>query len=324
MLSIFVPVFSFCAKSATCRKRFKIRYRLLVVKNFISVIILLSKCTKLGIIFSASFAVCVFLYKMGSMNTRAAQLKAFDRLLTIMDELREQCPWDKKQTMQTLRHLTIEETYELGDAILDNDLNEVKMELGDVLLHIVFYAKIGSETGDFDIADVANAISDKLVSRHPHIYGDVKVTDAEEVKRNWEQLKLKEGKRSVLEGVPKSLPAMVKANRIQDKVAGVGFDWERPEQVFEKVKEELGELQDEVATGKEERIESEFGDVLFSMINYARFLGVNPENALERTNKKFINRFQFLERKASKLKKSLKEMTLEEMDVYWNEAKRGE
>lgn len=261
---------------------------------------------------------------MGSMNTRAAQLKAFDRLLTIMDELREQCPWDKKQTMQTLRHLTIEETYELGDAILDNDLNEVKMELGDVLLHIVFYAKIGSETGDFDIADVANAISDKLVSRHPHIYGDVKVTDAEEVKRNWDQLKLKEGKRSVLEGVPKSLPAMVKANRIQDKVAGVGFDWERPEQVFEKVKEELGELQDEVATGKEERIESEFGDVLFSMINYARFLGVNPENALERTNKKFINRFQFLERKASKLKKSLKEMTLEEMDVYWNEAKRGE
>lgn len=241
-----------------------------------------------------------------------------------MDELREQCPWDQKQTMQTLRHLTIEETYELGDAILDNDLNEIKMELGDVLLHIVFYAKIGSETGDFDMADVANAISDKLISRHPHIYGDVKVTDAEEVKRNWEQLKLKEGKNSVLEGVPKSLPAMVKANRIQDKVAGVGFDWEKPEQVFEKVKEELGELQDEVATGTEERIESEFGDVLFSMINYARFLGVNPENALERTNKKFINRFQFLEAKASELKKSLKEMTLEEMDVYWNEAKKGE
>lgn len=261
---------------------------------------------------------------MGNMNTRAAQLNAFDRLLTIMDELREQCPWDQKQTMQTLRHLTIEETYELGDAILDNDLNEIKMELGDVLLHIVFYAKIGSETGDFDMADVANAISDKLISRHPHIYGDVKVTDAEEVKRNWEQLKLKEGKNSVLEGVPKSLPAMVKANRIQDKVAGVGFDWEKPEQVFEKVKEELGELQDEVATGTEERIESEFGDVLFSMINYARFLGVNPENALERTNKKFINRFQFLEAKASELKKSLKEMTLEEMDVYWNEAKKGE
>lgn len=285
---------------------------------------MLSKCTKLGIIFSASFPVCVFLLKMGNMNTRAAQLNAFDRLLTIMDELREQCPWDQKQTMQTLRHLTIEETYELGDAILDNDLNEIKMELGDVLLHIVFYAKIGSETGDFDMADVANAISDKLISRHPHIYGDVKVTDAEEVKRNWEQLKLKEGKNSVLEGVPKSLPAMVKANRIQDKVAGVGFDWEKPEQVFEKVKEELGELQDEVATGTEERIESEFGDVLFSMINYARFLGVNPENALERTNKKFINRFQFLEAKASELKKSLKEMTLEEMDVYWNEAKKGE
>ncbi len=271
--------------------------------------------------FSASCNVYVFLLKIDDMNSRAAQLQAFDRLLTIMDELREQCPWDKKQTMQSLRHLTIEETYELGDAILDHDLEEIKMELGDVLLHIVFYAKIGSETGSFDIADVANAICDKLVSRHPHIYGDVKVSDAEEVKRNWEQLKLKEGKKSVLEGVPQSLPAMVKANRIQDKVAGVGFDWERPEQVFEKVQEELGELQEEVAKGKEERMEAEFGDVLFSMINYARFLGVNPENALERTNKKFIKRFQFLEAKASELKKSLKEMTLEEMDVYWNEAK---
>ncbi|MEH6513802.1 MAG: nucleoside triphosphate pyrophosphohydrolase, partial [Maribacter arcticus] len=241
------------------------------------------------------------------MNSRKDQLKALDRLLTIMDELREQCPWDKKQTMQSLRHLTIEETYELGDAILDNDLNEVKMELGDLLLHILFYAKIGSETKDFDIADVANAICDKLINRHPHIYGDVKVADAEEVKRNWEQIKLKEGKKSVLEGVPRSLPALVKANRIQDKVAGVGFDWEKPEQVFEKVQEELGELQVEVASGEVDKIESEFGDVLFSMINYARFLGVNPENALERTNKKFIKRFQYLEKNAKQMGKDLQD-----------------
>ena len=258
------------------------------------------------------------------MNSRKDQLKALDRLLTIMDELREQCPWDKKQTMQSLRHLTIEETYELGDAILDNDLNEVKMELGDVLLHILFYAKIGSETKDFDIADVANAICDKLINRHPHIYGDVKVADAEEVKRNWEQIKLKEGKKSVLEGVPRSLPALVKANRIQDKVAGVGFDWEKPEQVFEKVQEELGELQVEVASGDVDKIESEFGDVLFSMINYARFLGVNPENALERTNKKFIKRFQYLEKNAKQMGKDLQDMTLKEMDVFWNEAKSNE
>lgn len=255
------------------------------------------------------------------MNNRKNQLKGLDRLLTIMEELRDQCPWDKKQTMQSLRHLTIEETYELGDAILDNDLDEVKMELGDVLLHIVFYAKIGSETGAFDIADVANAICDKLIHRHPHIYGDVKVADAEEVKRNWEQIKLEEGKKSVLEGVPRSLPALVKASRIQEKVAGVGFDWENPEQVFEKVQEELGELQVEVASGTSEDIESEFGDVLFSMINYARFLGVNPENALERTNKKFIKRFQFLEQKASTMGKALKDMTLSEMDIFWNEAK---
>ena len=258
------------------------------------------------------------------MNTRKEQLEALDRLLTIMDELREQCPWDKKQTMQSLRHLTIEETYELGDAILDNDLNEVKMELGDVLLHIIFYSKIGSETNDFDIADVANAICDKLVNRHPHIYGDVKVIDAEDVKRNWEQIKLKEGKKSVLEGVPKSLPALVKANRIQDKVSGVGFDWEEPQQVFEKVQEELGELQVEVKAGDIEKIEAEFGDVLFSMINYARFLGVNPENALERTNKKFIKRFQYLEVKAKEIGKEMNDMSLEEMDVYWNEAKTKE
>ncbi|MDV7139621.1 nucleoside triphosphate pyrophosphohydrolase [Maribacter sp. TH_r10] len=255
------------------------------------------------------------------MNSRALQLKAFDRLLTIMDELREQCPWDKKQTMQTLRHLTIEETYELGDAILEDDLVEVKKELGDVLLHIVFYSKIGSETNDFDIADVCNSICEKLINRHPHIYGDITVKDEEEVKRNWENIKLKEGKKSVLEGVPKGLPALVKANRVQDKVAGVGFDWEKPEQVFEKVQEELSELQEEVKSGNPDKMEAEFGDVLFSMINYARFLNINPENALERTNKKFIGRFQYLESKAKEAGKSLKEMTLGEMDVYWEEAK---
>lgn len=256
------------------------------------------------------------------MNSREEKLKAIDRLLTIMDELREQCPWDRKQTMESLRHLTIEETYELGDAILDGDMEEIRKELGDVLLHLVFYSKIGSETNDFDIADVANGICDKLIDRHPHIYGDVEVENEEDVKRNWESLKLKEGKRSVLEGVPKSLPAMVKANRIQDKVAGVGFDWEEPQQVFEKLKEELEELQHEVNENNQDEIESEFGDVLFSMINYARFLKVNPENALERTNKKFISRFQYLEKKASEKGKSLQDMTLAEMDVYWNEAKK--
>ena len=256
------------------------------------------------------------------MSDRTTQLKAFDRLLTIMDELREQCPWDKKQTMESLRHLTIEEVYELGDAILDNDLEEVKKELGDVLLHIVFYSKIGSETNTFDIADVCNSICDKLVNRHPHIYGEVKVNDEEDVKRNWEQLKLKEGKKSVLEGVPKSLPAIVKASRIQDKVAGVGFDWEKPEQVFEKVEEELAELKAEIKAGNTDAIESEFGDVLFSMINYARFLKVNPENALERTNKKFIKRFQYLEEKSKTLDKSLKDMTLSEMNTFWEEAKK--
>lgn len=256
------------------------------------------------------------------MNSRKEQLAAFDRLLSIMDELRAQCPWDKKQTMESLRHLTIEETYELGDAILENDLTEVKKELGDVLLHIVFYAKIGSETNDFDMADVANEICDKLISRHPHIYGDVEVADEEEVKRNWENLKLKEGKKSVLEGVPKSLPALVKANRIQDKVAGVGFDWEEPQQVFEKLQEELAELQHEISENNTEKIEQEFGDVLFSMINYARFLKVDPENALERTNKKFIKRFQYLENKAKEQGKALRDMTLAEMDVYWNEAKK--
>lgn len=255
------------------------------------------------------------------MNTRSEKLNAFDRLLTIMEELREGCPWDKKQTMQSLRHLTIEETYELGDAILENDLEEVKKELGDLLLHIVFYAKIGSETGDFDIADVANDICEKLINRHPHIYGDVQVENEEEVKQNWENIKLKEGKKSVLQGVPSGLPALVKANRIQEKVAGVGFDWEKPEQVFEKVKEELSELQEETKQGNADRLESEFGDVLFSMINYARFLDINPENALERTNKKFIKRFQYLENKAKEAGKSLKDMSLAEMDVFWEEAK---
>jgi len=256
------------------------------------------------------------------LNSRAQQLEAFNRLLDIMDELREKCPWDKKQTLESLRHLTIEETYELGDAILDNDLQEIKKELGDVLLHIVFYAKIGAEKKSFDIADVANTISDKLIERHPHIYGDIKVDNEEEVKQNWEKLKLKEGKKSVLEGVPRSLPAMVKANRIQDKVAGVGFDWEEPQQVWEKVQEELLELNYEIERGNVEEIESEFGDVLFSIINYARFINVNPENALEKTNKKFIKRFQFLEQAAKEKGKILSDMSLAEMDVFWNQAKK--
>lgn len=256
------------------------------------------------------------------MNSRSQQLQSFERLLNIMDDLRAKCPWDRKQTMQTLRHLTIEETYELGDAILDNDLQEVKKELGDVLLHIVFYSKIGSETNSFDIADVCNEICEKLISRHPHIYGDVTVENEEEVKQNWEKLKLKEGKKSVLEGVPQSLPALVKASRIQDKVKGVGFDWEEPEQVWDKVQEELQELRDEIEVGNHEKMEAEFGDVLFSMINYARFLKINPEDALERTNKKFIKRFQYLESKAAELGKSLSDMTLAEMDVFWNEAKK--
>ncbi|MDG1397248.1 MAG: nucleoside triphosphate pyrophosphohydrolase [Polaribacter sp.] len=256
------------------------------------------------------------------MNSRKEQLSAINRLLDIMDNLREKCPWDKKQTLESLRHLTIEETYELADAILENDLPEIKKELGDVLLHIVFYSKIGSEKNAFDIADVANSICDKLIARHPHIYGDVKVDNEEDVKRNWEQLKLKEGKKSVLEGVPKSLPAVVKANRIQDKVSGVGFDWEKPEQVWEKVQEELSELNEEIKAGNNENIEKEFGDVLFSMINYARFIGVNPENALEKTNKKFINRFQYLEKAAKKENKQLSDMSLEEMDVFWNESKK--
>ncbi len=272
----------------------------------------------MGLVNDSSLYFCP---KSETMNSREKQLEALDRLLTIMDELRAQCPWDKKQTMETLRHLTIEETYELGDAILDKDLNEVKKELGDLLLHIFFYAKIGSETKDFDIADVAHDISEKLIQRHPHIYGDVNVADEEDVKRNWEAIKLSEGKKSVLEGVPVSLPALVKANRIQDKAAGVGFDWEEPGQVLEKVKEELEELNTEIGSGDQKAVESEFGDVLFSLVNYARFLKINPENALERTNKKFIHRFKHLEAKAKETGQSLTEMSLEEMDVYWNEAK---
>ena len=256
------------------------------------------------------------------MQPKIKEIAAFARLLNIMDELREKCPWDRKQTMQSLRHLTIEETYELADAILEEDLDEVKKELGDLLLHIVFYAKIGSEQKAFDISDVANSICEKLINRHPHIYGDVTVEDEEEVKRNWENLKLKEGKKSVLGGVPQSLPALVKANRIQEKVAGVGFDWEEPQQVFAKLKEELEEFQEEVDKGDRAKMEAEFGDVLFSMVNYARFLDINPENALERTNKKFIKRFQYLEKKAKENGKTLKEMSLSEMDVFWEEAKQ--
>ena len=255
------------------------------------------------------------------MTRREYQLQAFDRLLTVMDELRSQCPWDQKQTMETLRPLTIEETYELADAILDQNTEEIKGELGDLLLHIVFYSKIGSETNDFDIADVLDAVCEKLIKRHPHIYGDVKVKNEEDVKQNWEKIKLKEGKKSVLEGVPNSLPALVKASRIQDKVAGVGFDWEMPEQVLEKVEEELQEFKTEVDQNNTNAMESEFGDVLFSLINYARFLKINPENALERTNKKFIKRFQYLENQVKLKQRTLSSMTLAEMDVLWEEAK---
>jgi len=248
------------------------------------------------------------------------KLKAFERLLVIMDELRAKCPWDMKQTMESLRHLTIEETYELSDAIIDGDLNEIKKELGDIMLHLVFYSKIGSETGAFDIADVLNGVCEKLISRHPHIYGDVVVSGEEEVKANWEKLKLKEGNKSVLEGVPKSLPSLVKASRIQDKARGVGFDWDHAGQVWEKVQEEIAELKAEVDSGSD-KIEEEFGDVLFSLINYARFLNINPDDALERTNRKFIKRFQFLERESLKDGKELGAMSLDEMDVYWNRAK---
>jgi len=250
---------------------------------------------------------------------REAKLKAFDRLLTIMDELRENCPWDKKQTMETLRHLTIEETYELSDAIIENDLDEVKKELGDLMLHLVFYARLGSERKEFDVADVLNGVSEKLIRRHPHIYGDTKVDGEQEVKENWEKIKLQEkGNQSVLGGVPKSLPALVKAMRIQEKARGVGFDWDSQDQVWDKVKEELNEFE---AESEGEKQKEEFGDLLFSLINYARFVDINPEESLERTNKKFIKRFQFLEAESKKDGKRMGEMTLEEMDVYWERAK---
>ena len=252
------------------------------------------------------------------MNTVEQKKEAFERLLTIMDELREKCPWDMKQTLESLRHLSIEEVYELGDAILDGNMEEVKKELGDLFLHLVFYSRIASETEAFDIADVLNSICEKLISRHPHIYGDTVVKDEAEVLSNWEKLKLKEGKKSVLEGVPRSLPAMVKAQRIQDKAKGVGFDWDNADQVWEKVLEELNEFKE--AKTKEDQ-EEEFGDLLFSLINYARFKGIHPEDALEKTNKKFIYRFQYLETESAKDGKQMGEMTLNEMDEYWNRAK---
>ncbi len=251
---------------------------------------------------------------------REKKLQAFDRLLTIMDELRENCPWDKKQTWESLRHLSIEEVYELSDAILEADKKEVCNELGDLMLHLLFYSRIGSETNDFDIADVLEGIAEKMIRRHPHIYGDTEVADEEEVKRNWEQIKLKEGKKKrVLGGVPTSLPAMVKAQRIQEKARGVGFDWDNKEDVWEKVKEEVEEF--EHAKNADER-EAEFGDLLFSLINYARFENINPETALERTNKKFIKRFNYIEEKTISQGRSLEEMSLEEMDKLWEEAKK--
>ena len=258
------------------------------------------------------------------------KLKAFERLLNIMDELRENCPWDKKQTIESIRHLTIEETYELSDAIMEKDMLNIKKELGDILLHIVFYARIASETKDgttsrntgFNITDIINSLCEKLIFRHPHIFGDVKVENEQQVKENWEKLKLKEGNKSVLGGVPASLPALIKASRIQEKARAVGFDWDKPEQVWEKVQEEIAEFKHEIDTNSsKEKMEGEFGDVLFSLINYARFKDINPEDALEKTNKKFIKRFQYLEQEAGKSGKQLSEMTLAEMDVYWNKAK---
>lgn len=260
---------------------------------------------------------------------RQAQLMAFDRLLTIMDELREQCPWDKKQTIESLRHLTIEETYELSDAIMEGDMQEIKKELGDVMLHLVFYARIASETNAFDISDVLHSICEKLIHRHPHIYGDVKVENEAQVKQNWEAIKLKEsgGNKSVLGGVPATLPALVKAMRIQEKARGAGFDWEEKTQVWEKVEEEMEEFKMEFNVVDNqainvEKAEAEFGDLLFSLVNYARFININVETALERTNRKFIKRFNYLEAKAKEQGKTLQDMTLAEMDVYWEEAKR--
>jgi XTP/dITP diphosphohydrolase len=254
------------------------------------------------------------------MNTIDKKLEAFKKLLEIMDELRVKCPWDHKQTNETLRNLTIEETYELADAVTENKPVEIMKELGDLMLHIVFYAKIGSDNGDFDIGDVLNSLNKKLIYRHPHVYGEIKVNDHEDVKKNWEELKMREGK-TVLSGVPVNLPAMIKANRIQDKVKAVGFDWEEKSQIWEKVHEELSELGKEVADGVHEKIESEFGDLIFSIINAARLYEVDPESALEKTNKKFIKRFNWLEKKTKEMGKSLKEMTLDEMNKIWESAK---
>ena len=256
------------------------------------------------------------------MNNTEEKLKAFERLLNVMDELRAKCPWDREQTLESLRNLTIEETYELADAILDQDLEEVRKELGDLMLHIVFYAKIGSEKGAFDIADVLNGICEKLIFRHPHVFGERKVKDAAEVIGNWEELKIKEGNRSVLSGVPVSLPAMIKAHRIQDKARAVGFDWDNREQVWDKVTEEIQEVRHELSNGEEhEKMEDEIGDLLFSIINAARLYDVEPETALERTNRKFIKRFKYLESRALEMNRSLKEMSLEEMESIWQEAK---
>lgn len=250
---------------------------------------------------------------------------AFGNLLKIMDELRAGCPWDKVQTMESLRHLTIEEVYELSDAVLEKDMDGIKKELGDLMLHLVFYAKIGSETNDFDIADVLEGIAEKLIYRHPHIYSDTKVANADEVKNNWEKLKLKEGKTSVLEGVPQSMPPLVKAYRIQEKVKGVGFEWEYSDQVWDKVQEEMKELNFEVKNGgSKEKMEDELGDLLFALVNYSRYIGVNPEDALEKTNKKFIRRFQFIETESARDGKHVSDMSLDEMDVYWNRAKQLE
>ena len=259
------------------------------------------------------------------MNTIGDKLSAFERLLNIMEDLRDKCPWDKEQTFESLRHLTIEETYELSEAVIDKDIDGIKQELGDLMLHLVFYAIIGSETNSFDIGDVLNYINEKLVYRHPHIFGDVEANDAKTVKDNWEKLKLKEGRKSVLSGVPVSLPPLVKAYRIQEKASGVGFDWEKPNQVWDKVLEELNELKHEVdSAGNKEKMENELGDLIFALINYARFINVNPEDALEKTNRKFIRRFQYLESKAKEMGKSLHDMTLDEMDIYWEEAKKME
>lgn len=248
---------------------------------------------------------------------------AIDKLLSIMVSLREKCPWDKKQTLESLRYLTIEEVYELSDAILDNNLSEIKKELGDLLLHIVFYAQIGKEKNAFDFADVVEEICNKLILRHPHVFGDVQVADAEDVKSNWEKIKLKEGRKSVLEGVPLSLPAVVKAFRIQEKVHGVNFDWENSEQVLEKIKEEIVEFEQEAQSADADKMESEFGDILFSLVNYARFHNINPEDALEKTNRKFINRFKEMETLIEKSGKSLTQMNLAEMDLYWEKAKQS-